>query len=286
MDKTFYHYEPEFDCPTERKLILAPPPDAHLLHQINPSTPKKIFIVIKNLHFYNVLSGQQERHLFRSLNCAKYLMNKYSDNKDKKYRYYKKAKETRNTIVTHNLKLVVSVCSQVKRLCDHIPIMELVSEGNFILLRVIDLFDYRLGYKLSTYATWAMRNTLGRFIHNSKEKLSMHSGDHYVELSHVTDYRRRADACELVKEDFKKLKQIIEKGDINDRSKTILKMRLGLKDGRYWSVEEISSVYGKTQTAIRNDFNKSCLHLFGQIIPNDVFSDLRRCYGSNNNRKN
>jgi RNA polymerase primary sigma factor len=74
----------------------------------------------------------------------------------------KEARESREQLMLSNIRLVVSIAS--KYINRGLPIMDLVQEGSIGLLRAIDKFEYRRGFKFSTYATWWIRQAVQRAI--------------------------------------------------------------------------------------------------------------------------
>lgn len=72
------------------------------------------------------------------------------------------AEFSRKVLIVANLRLVVSVAKQyVGR---GISFLDVIQEGNIGLLRAVEKFDYRRGFKFSTYATWWIRQGIGRAI--------------------------------------------------------------------------------------------------------------------------
>ncbi len=63
-------------------------------------------------------------------------------------------------LIESNLRLVMSVARNYARA--DVPLLDLIQEGNIGLMRAIEKFDYKLGFKLSTYATWWIRQAITR----------------------------------------------------------------------------------------------------------------------------
>ena len=63
-------------------------------------------------------------------------------------------------LIEANLRLVMSITRSYTRA--GVPLLDLIQEGNLGLIRAVEKFDYRLGYKLSTYATWWIKQSVSR----------------------------------------------------------------------------------------------------------------------------
>jgi RNA polymerase primary sigma factor len=63
-------------------------------------------------------------------------------------------------LIECNLRLVMSITRNYTRA--GVPLLDLIQEGNLGLIRAVEKFDYKLGYKLSTYATWWIRQAVTR----------------------------------------------------------------------------------------------------------------------------
>src|SRR3954451_13555314 len=91
-------------------------------------------------------------------------------------------------LIESNLRLVMAITRNYTKAS--VPLLDLIQEGNLGLIRAVEKFDYRMGFKLSTYATWWIRQAISRALADQGRiiRLPIHVAD---QVRHITRARRQ-----------------------------------------------------------------------------------------------
>ena len=118
-------------------------------------------------------------------------------------------------LIESNLRLVMSITRSYTRA--GVPLLDLIQEGNLGLIRAVEKFDYRLGYKLSTYATWWIKQAVSRALADQGRtiRLPTHVAERVRRLLRVRrqlaqKLSREPTPAELAKETGEKEEKVID----------------------------------------------------------------------------
>jgi RNA polymerase primary sigma factor len=224
----------------------------------------------------------------------------------------------REHLIKANTRLVVSVAKRYNS--RGVPFLDLIQEGNLGLMKAVEKYDYRKGFRFSTYATWWIRQTITRAIADQGRTIRvpvhmvdrirvMYKRTHELEqtLGREPSVDELADSLKIPKqklewmirvswlplsletpinedEDESELGNFIEDQEtptpsqsvytkllsekINEildslpyREARILRLRFGLENGRYYTLEEVGKKFGLTRERIRQIETKALRRL-------------------------
>ncbi|MDO8466934.1 MAG: sigma-70 family RNA polymerase sigma factor [bacterium] len=132
--------------------------------------PDAVQMYLKEIGKTPLLKGEEERELAKKIE--------------------KGDQEARRHFIQANLRLVVSIAKRYVNRSPNLSILDLVQEGNIGLSRAVDKFDYRRGFKFSTYATWWIRQAITRALADQSRTIRIPV--HMVEtISKYTQAKRR-----------------------------------------------------------------------------------------------
>jgi RNA polymerase primary sigma factor len=222
-------------------------------------------------------------------------------------RIVRAGEQARQKLIRANTRLVISIAKRY--IGQGVALPDLIQEGNLGLMRAVERFDYRRGYRLSTYATWWIRQAISRAVSDQGRtiRLPVHMGDsirmlyrvarqleqelgrpatpeELAEAMHLSPERvrwmlrisRRTLSLEepVGEEEETELGSFIEDEStppppetvdrtllrekieelldtLPAREARVLRLRFGLHDGHYYTLEEVGRKFGLTRERIR-----------------------------------
>ena len=170
-----------------------------------------------------------------------------------------RASEARGQIVQANIPLVLAMAKRTR--LSGLDFNELISEGNFALLRSVDKFDCSRGFKFSTYACRAILKSFSRVaLRTSRYRGRFPTEfDPTLEKSDFIDRKRDGVEADCVEE----IREILNenRADLNEMEQTVIRERFALDPGpensKPKTLEQVGELIGVTKERVRQIQNKA-----------------------------
>ena len=228
------------------------------------------FNLIKDI---KVLSYEEQQYLFKNINS-----------------------KNRKKLIECNLKLVVFVAKRFfNRSYESLTPMDLIEAGNIGLIETIEKFDYKKGYRFSTYASYYIKKEIIKEIYNAdrmirrpyyyEEKLTKNKEnvDNILSLEEdITNlltedskplmYFIKDDSCDIYEDiSYFELKEIINDilNTLTPRQKQVLLLRYGFDNNEFKNLEEVGKLIGISREGTR----KALVKAFKKIRDNKDLKD-------------
>jgi RNA polymerase primary sigma factor len=158
-----------------------------------------------------------------------------------RFRQYEEAKRQ---LSGGYLRLVVSIAKKYRN--RGLSFLDLIQEGNTGLMRAVDKYEYRRGFKFSTYATWWIRQAITRAIADQADD-SVESPINVATQEMLSvESPINAATQEMLKD---KIDQVLK--NLTYREREIIKLRYGLGDGYTYTLEEVGRIFNVTRERVR-----------------------------------
>ena len=149
-----------------------------LIEASHGSVSDPVRLYLNEIGRYQLLTAQQEVELAMQMEAGRKALERLQGDEDLSeedrallQHEVEIGEEAHKQLVQSNLRLVVAIARRyVGR---GMPLLDLIQEGNVGLMRAVERFDYRRGFKFSTYATWWIRQAISRAIADQGRTIRM-----------------------------------------------------------------------------------------------------------------
>jgi RNA polymerase primary sigma factor len=158
-------------------------------------------------------------------------------------------KAAKNEFVKANLRLVVSIARRFNH--GRLPLADLIQEGNIGLMKAVERYDYRRGFRFSTYASWWIRHAISRALADKGRAVRLPV--HMIDAYHRIAKSQRELQSKLERppstQEIAAATGIL--GGLKPIEADILRKRFGLLNDRERTLKEIGDEYSLSRERVR-----------------------------------
>ncbi|MEV6946675.1 sigma-70 family RNA polymerase sigma factor [Streptomyces sp. NPDC051172] len=199
------------------------------------------------------------------------------------------AERAKDVFIRSNLRLVVAVARRYPR--SGLPLLDLIQEGNAGLVRAVEKFDYRKGFKFSTYATWWIRQAITRSIADQSRtiRLPVHLVEELGRIRRVQrefnrEHGREPEPAEIAAELGSNPDRVI---DVLDWARDPVSLNMAVDDEgetQFGDLLEDTSAVSPEQSVLTLLRSEELDHLIGRLDPRTA-SIIKMRYGIDDGRE-
>jgi len=245
------------------RLASTPPADARVplqrsIAEAQAAAGRSLSPYLASLYQTRLLSKEEEQFYFRRMNWLKFQALQRRDRLDPKRATMKQLKHlegllaeaetVKAILITSNLRLVVSIAKKFNE--PSYSFDELISEGNVALMRSVEKFNFALGNRFSTYATYAIQRHFFRISHKSRQYRNRFATDDEP-VRERSEEPRDEDVCTPGQVDY--LRSLFEKflDELEPREQQIVVARFGFDGDKPKTFRELGVEMGVCKERIR-----------------------------------
>ena len=230
------------------------------------------------------MGSQEIDQYFEDIRKCDYKLLSREEETDLAYKLKAGDNSAREKLICSNLRLVINIAKRYSKF--GLPLEDLIQEGNKGLIKAVDRFDPLKGCKLSTYASYWIRQGVTRALFfKNRSSNTKYAHDTYDDEGNIDNLLNETPSCENPRKDFLyneiilKLKKII--GNLDDREKDVIEMRFELNGNKRMNYREIGERLRLSRERVRQIIDGALKKMYRAYKRETTLSDKYNVMASN-----